>query len=186
LIQTSIYQFSTNGETREPFLSVDVAPRRTTSIRSTTRYHAQSHRVTRMLILVSTCFLLLNAPYHICSIILKLYTLKDSRLINNSNPININLLNNSNETLFENSDFVYSTATTITAAYTNNQSKINFKFYQIFYIILIISQHIAYLSYSINFFLYSFCGMKFRGELMKVVSRYRKYQNHVQTSRNFN
>jgi len=175
-----MYQFSTNAETNDNFLSVSgVTPCQTASIRSTTRYHAQSHRVTRMLIIVSTCFLLLNAPAHICSISLKLYTIRKSQLINN-----FNLLNNFNQIIGENSTLFYSTSLPTTTIYRENPSRINFKFYRIFYIILIISQHIAYLSYSINFFLYSFCGMKFRGELRKAISRYRKYQRRQQTLRN--
>jgi hypothetical protein len=183
LIQTSIYQFPTNGETNDQFLSVATPRRRTASVRSTTRYHAQSHRVTRMLILVSTCFLLLNAPAHICSISFELYTLKKSELIPNSNQTYIHLFNNSNETKLQDSNLFYST---ISTTYKENSSKINIKFYQIFYIILIISKHIAYLSYSINFFLYSFCGMKFRGELIRFLTRCRIYQRHSQRSRIIN
>jgi len=179
LIQATIYHFPTNEETNDHLLSTGTIPHRTSSIRSTTRYHAQSHRVTRMLIIVSTCFLLLNAPSHICTISLKLYALRQSRLINNSHPTLVDLLNNSNETNFENSTLFHPTLTS--PIYMENGSKSNFKFYTVFYIIVVISQHIAYLSYSINFFLYSFCGMKFRGELMRVVSRLRKYKKREQT-----
>jgi hypothetical protein len=182
LLQNSIYQFSTSGETNDNFLSVGgVTPCRTGSIRSTTRYHAQSNRVTSMLILVSTCFLLLNAPAHIFSISLKLYTLRKSQAMNNLNSAYINLLNNSNEIKIENSNLFYSASLPTTTTYRENSSEINFKFYRIFYVIVIISTHIAYLSYSINFFLYSFCGIKFRGELMKVISRYRKYRRRNRT-----
>jgi hypothetical protein len=171
-----MYQFPLNGgETNDHFLSVGNIRSRTASIRSTTRYHAQSHRVTRMLILVSTCFLLLNAPSHICSISLELYTLRKSvtRTTMNSSLISMNYLNNSNETKFENSNFFSSTIS------REILPRRQVTFIQIFYIILIISKHIAYLSYSINFFLYSFCGMKFRGELMKFFTRYRKYRRQI-------
>lgn len=131
-----------------------------------------------MLIIVSTCFLLLNAPAHICVISLKLYTIRQSNIMNNtSRSARINFLNNSNLTNIEYSNLFSSIP-------IHNQSEANFKVYQIFYIILIICQHIAYLSYSINFFLYSFCGMKFRGELVKFISRCRKYGRHIQTPRN--
>jgi hypothetical protein len=45
---------------------------------------------------------------------------------------------------------------------------------EFFYIIVIVTQHIAYASYSINFFLYSFCGMKFRRELIRYMSKKRR------------
>ena len=169
-LQASMYQVSSSTETNDHFLSVGNIRSRTASIRSTTRYHAQSHRVTRMLILVSTCFLLLNAPSHICSISLELYTLRKSatRTINNSSVIPMDYFNHSNETKFENS-----------SVSRGILPRRQVTFLQIFYIILIISKHIAYLSYSINFFLYSFCGMKFRGELMKFLTRYRKYRRQI-------
>ncbi|CAF4265138.1 unnamed protein product [Rotaria sp. Silwood2] len=175
-------QLSANEETKDNFLTVGVTAHRTASIRSTTRSHAQSHRVTRMLILVSTCFLLLNAPAHICSISLKIYTIKKSQLINNNIQKYINLLNNSNgtiSTIIENPNFIY----TKSMISRESQSIINLNFFHIFYTIVIVTLHISYLSYSINFFLYSFCGMKFRRELIRYLSRYRKYQRQIQTSR---
>ena len=167
---------------KDHHLNVAYVPRRTPSIRSTTRSHAQSHRVTRMLILVSTCFLLLNAPSHICTITLKIYTLKKSQLFNNTVQDYIRQMNASNSTLsipIENPNLIFKMAMRA----KENKSIINVNFYHIFYIILIISHHISYLSYSINFFLYSFCGMKFRQELVKYLSRYGKYQRQMQTSR---
>jgi hypothetical protein len=173
-----MYRFSTNEETNHRLLSVDVPPHRIASIRSTTRSHAQSHRVTRMLILVSTCFLLLNAPSHICTISLKVYTVKKSELFFDSyKPSFDNSTEITTSTIIENL-----ISTTATTTYRENSSKINIKLFQLFYIIMIISQHISYLSYSINFFLYSFCGMKFRQELMKFLSRCGKYHGQIQTS----
>jgi hypothetical protein len=177
-IQTSLHQIPLNGEANDHFLSVGPIHSRNASIRSTTRYHAQSHRVTRMLILVSTCFLLLNAPSHICSISLELYTLKKSVEKANSHLTTMNILNYSNETKFENLNLFSSTIS------KEILPRRKVSFLQIFYIILIISKHIAYLSYSINFFLYSFCGMKFRGELMKFLTRYRKYRRQIKKSPN--
>ncbi|CAF3004253.1 unnamed protein product [Rotaria sp. Silwood2] len=182
MIKISNIQLSANEETKDNFLTVGVTAHRTASIRSTTRSHAQSHRVTRMLILVSTCFLLLNAPAHICSISLKIYTIKKSQLINNNIQKYINLLNNSNgtiSTIIENPNFIY----TKSMISRESQSIINLNFFHIFYTIVIVTLHISYLSYSINFFLYSFCGMKFRRELIRYLSRYRKYQRQIQTSR---
>jgi hypothetical protein len=185
LIQTSIYHFPSLGGTNDHYLSVDTSHYRTNSIRSTTRSHAQSHRVTRMLILVSTCFLFLNAPSHICTISLKLYTLKRSQSLNIPHQTSFDQLNISDistSTIKENLNFIDTTS----ATYTQNPSKIKLKFFHIFYIILITSQHIAYLSYSINFFLYSFCGMKFRRELTKFLSHYGKYHRHIQATRVMN
>ena len=121
-----------------------------TSIRSRTSLQFQSHRVTRMLILVSTCFLLLNAPLHICTISLKIYTIQKSQQINHFYAVN-------------------STNGNIEPSYLSNS--INVKYFQFFYIVMIISQHISYSSYSINFFLYSFCGMKFRRELIRFLAK---------------
>ena len=79
----------------------------------------------------------------------------------------------------ENVSFIDTTSST----YPANSSSMKFSFYMIFYIIVIISLHISYLSYSINFFLYSFCGMKFRRELLKCLTRYGKYRGQRQISR---
>ncbi|CAF1621132.1 unnamed protein product [Rotaria magnacalcarata] len=98
IIKNTKYRFSTSEEMKDHHLNVAYAPRHTPSIRSTTRSHAQSHRVTRMLILVSTCFLLLNAPSHICTITLKVYTLKKSQLFNNTVQNYIRQMNASNGT----------------------------------------------------------------------------------------
>lgn len=157
-------------------------PQRTPSIRSTTRAHAQSHRVTRMLILVSTCFLLLNAPSHICSITLKIYSLKKSQLISSSYQNYLNTTNNVNRTSLGQLDYSIFNYT-LTMASKGNQSIINRNFVLILYVAMIITQHISYLSYSINFFLYSFCGMKFRRELAKYLARYGKQRRNTQTSR---
>ncbi|CAF3326273.1 unnamed protein product [Rotaria socialis] len=168
--QNTKYRFSTNEEIKDHRLNVAYAPRHTPSIRSTTRSHAQSHRVTRMLILVSTCFLLLNAPSHICTITLKIYTLRKSQLFNSTVENYLRQLNASNDTasiLVENPALILRMAMRV----EENKSVINVNFFHILYTIVIISQHISYLSYSINFFLYSFCGMKFRQELVKYLSR---------------
>jgi hypothetical protein len=152
------------------------------SIRSTTRSLDQSHRVTRMLILVSTCFLLLNAPAHIMSIGLKFYATFPPN--NMSQQISTNFSNTSDiittTTISENLSLMFTT-TAATLKKNSSKKKINFRL--IFYILLIVVNHIAYLSYSINFFLYSFCGMKFRRELTRLLARYGKYRKQMQTSR---
>ena len=133
-----------------------------------------------MLILVSTCFLLLNAPSHICTISLKLYTSEKSHVISNSLPTYFNTSNETLSIVHDDLTFVYETTT---AMHIANRSKVNIKLFQIFYIIVIITLHISYLSYSINFFLYSFCGMKFRRELTRFFSRCREDQGQSHGSR---
>ena len=136
-----------------------------------------------MLILVSTCFLLLNAPAHICSIGLKVYaTLPSNDMFQ---EISSNFSNTSDiiitttTTMNENLSLMFTT----TAATLKKNSSKKFSWYLIVYVIVIVANHIAYLSYSINFFLYSFCGMKFRRELTRLLTRYGKYRKQIQTSR---
>ncbi|CAF1071817.1 unnamed protein product [Rotaria sordida] len=143
---------------------------------STICFKSQSYRVTRMLILVSTCFLLLNAPAHICTIGLKIYTLQQTIFINDSNEIITNLndnfkpYNETSSTSLNNNDLSYRTKKS-----SDQQNTINhLKRMELFYIITIITQHISYASYSINFFLYSFCGIKFRRELLRCISAQRR------------
>lgn len=153
----SISQYLSPSDTNDHFLSVGNTRSRTASIRSTTRSHAQSHHVTRMLILVSTCFLLLNAPSHICAIGFKLYTNRINEIINNNQTFNDN---------------------TSSIDIDQRSREINWQAYQLISIFFLITLHISYLSYSINFFLYSFCGRKFRSELMKFLSCCAKYRTH--------
>ncbi|CAF0920950.1 unnamed protein product [Rotaria sp. Silwood1] len=139
-------------------------------------FKSQSYRVTRMLILVSTCFLLFNAPAHICTIGLKIYTLKQTIFINDVNETVTNLndnfkqYNETSSTLSNNIDFSHTTKDTSEQNDTIN----HLKWMKLFYIMTIITQHISYTSYSINFFLYSFCGMKFRRELLKCMLTQRR------------
>ena len=131
-----------------------------------------------MLILVSTCFLLLNAPSHVCSIAMKIYASKDVVLTNDYHRKSLNTINVSNETLstrIESSNFI----STINTTAQISQPSINETCPEIFYTVLIVCNHISYLSYSINFFLYSLCGAKFRRELVKYFSRHRKYRRQT-------
>lgn len=120
---------------------------------------SQSYRVTRMLIIVSTCFLLLNAPAHICTIGLKIYSIRNIISINRD----------------ESSSTGYNQTLTIIPKSSQSNENIdyenNMKWAELSYVIVIITQHLAYASYSINFFLYSFCGMKFRRELIRCFSK---------------
>lgn len=140
------------------------------------RFKSQSYRVTRMLILVSTCFLLLNAPAHICTIGLKIYTLKLPLALSDTNEIFTNThdsykqRNESSSTISNSIDVGYTTRKTLNTQVTVQ----NIRWMEYFYIVIVITQHISYASYSINFFLYSFCGMKFRRELLRCMSTQRR------------
>jgi hypothetical protein len=74
-----------------------------------------------------------------------------------------------NQTVSNNIDFI-----SMTKRISNQNESINdFRSMVSFYIIVLIAQHISYASYSINFFLYSFCGIKFRRELIRCLSEKR-------------
>ena len=137
----------------------DTSTSRTASIRSSTPCHSQSHRVTRMLILVSTCFLLLNAPSHICNIGMKIYLSQSAQSTNHVDRMDVHRLNETS-----------SMSNEVTWTPQPQMWKVNVQLYLLLYIVVIITHHISYLSYSINFFLYSFCGMKFRREVMRFLS----------------
>lgn len=161
LLQNSALQHHTSGDlllTNGRIRSIDFL-RRPRVI----PFKSQSYRVTRMLILVSTCFLVLNAPSHICAIGLKLYTVKQPELAIGSNET----LTHFNESLQQ-----YNNTSSILSNGNDRTSRL--KWVDLFYIMIIITQHISYASYSINFFLYSFCGIKFRRELLKCMSTQRR------------
>jgi hypothetical protein len=115
---------------------------------------SQSIRVTRMLVLVSTCFLILNAPAHICVIALKIYTSIDS-------PISTEHIKPEeifNETSTENLPILEDRLTP-----------------HLLYIAVCLTQWIAYASYSLNFFLYSFSGIAFRTSLRQLINKLRRH-----------
>jgi hypothetical protein len=129
-----------------------------------------------MLILVSTCFLLLNAPFHICTIGLTIYERYESTPINSSNQTPIKLHDNfkqHNHTSFISINNIDLTPM-IRKVSNQNDATNDSPLWRIFYTILFITQHISYASYSINFFLYSFCGIKFRRELLRFMSKRRQ------------
>ncbi|CAF0974490.1 unnamed protein product [Adineta ricciae] len=134
---------------------------------------SQSYRVTRMLILVSTCFLVLNAPFHVCAIGLKVHLYKPSIAINDEREISGHQLNQivqqQNKTSFDNRDFLFQAKL---ISYENEMTN-HLKRMESFYVLVVITQYISYASYSINFLLYSLCGMKFRHELVRFMSKQR-------------
>jgi hypothetical protein len=145
--------------------------RRPLSVRS----KSQSYRVTRMLIIVSTCFLVLNAPSHICTIGLKIYTIKNTLPI--ENPYENSTQSHGNVKQYNQNVSTFDPISHSRSATNQNEASDNnnnLQWAELFYIIVIITQHISYASYSINFFLYSFCGMKFRRELSRYMLKQRR------------
>jgi len=107
-----------------------------------------------MLVLVSTCFLLLNAPAHFCVIITKIYTGPDS-IPSNTTVIIDKIAPSTNATLPLSSDTFIDDPLVL----------------HILYLAVFFTQLIAYASYSINFFLYSFSGIAFRTTLQQLFSK---------------
>ncbi|UJR38083.1 hypothetical protein I4U23_030764 [Adineta vaga] len=149
-----------NGRPR----SVDLI-QRPSSIRS----KSQSYRVTRMLILVSTSFLLLNAPFHICTIGLKIYSHKQSEI---SHQVSDDVIqyNQTSSIYTDEIDLLHQTR----RLSNENEMYNHLKRMEFIYLLIVITQYISYASYSINFFLYSLCGIKFRRELIRFISRKRR------------
>ncbi len=118
---------------------------------------SQSIRVTRMLVLVSTCFLILNAPAHLCVIALKIYTSIDTPT-SNEHINNVSFITeNSNISLSQNGHII------------EDQITIH-----LIYMAVLLTQLIAYASYSINFFLYSFSGIAFRTSLRQLIKKFQR------------
>ncbi|CAF1094122.1 unnamed protein product [Rotaria sp. Silwood1] len=128
----------------------------------------QSIRVTRMLVLVSTCFLILNAPAHLCVIALKIYTGIDSPIYNKHSELD-KFQQATNLTSHEMKNIVFIQ----TKGYTTTENKYllandtnivddHQMIVPLFYTVILLTQLISYASYSINFFLYSFSGVVFR------------------------
>ena len=134
-----------------------------------------------MLILVSTCFLILNAPAHLCVIAMKIYIGADSQVYGEhveldhfqqaknltSNQIKkfVYIQTNENQTMMES---VHSTSYDVDMIDDNI-------IIHLFYIAIQITQWISYASYSINFFLYSFSGITLRSTLRQFWNKLRRH-----------
>lgn len=130
------------------------------------RQTAQSIRVTRMLILVSTCFLLLNAPAHLCVIASKIYTLTDSQI--HSEHVELeNFRQSTNLTDDQLTGFVYIETKADEFSLADDQMTIH-----LFYIAVVVTQWVSYASYSLNFFLYSLSGVTFRTSLRQLINKF--------------
>lgn len=118
---------------------------------------SQSIRVTRMLVLVSSCFLILNAPAHICMIAMKIYSIIDAPTLSdsmNSSPNQTLIISSMEELPTVENDLIP----------------------HVMYMAVYLTNWIAYASYSINFFLYSFSGIAFRTSLRQLVYKCRKHR----------
>jgi hypothetical protein len=122
-----------------------------------------------MLVLVSTCFLILNAPAHLCVVAMKIYAgmelqvfnehveldnFKQTKNLTNNQLKNFVFIqtNNNNNTIIKNE---YVTSHDID--FVDDQILIH-----LLYIAVLLTQLISYASYSMNFFLYSYSGITFR------------------------
>lgn len=124
---------------------------------------SQSIRMTKILVLVSTCFLILNAPAHICIISTKLYTSTELTLVLQSPT----LLVTSNTTISSSDNYNYSPYGNTTEYLLPSPQEIvvDDVSVHLMYITILLAQYVSYASYSVNFFLYSFSGVSFRTTL---------------------
>ncbi|CAF0973115.1 unnamed protein product [Adineta steineri] len=139
----------------------------------------QSIRVTRMLVLVSTCFLILNAPVHICMIALKIYTTINTPVFHEHTELS-NFLHGANLTESSSKKFVYIQADD-NVTHHNDTSSLDMNdvddkiLIHLIYMAILITQAISYASYSINFLLYSFSGITFRTGLRQFLNKLRSH-----------
>lgn len=139
----------------------------------------QSIRVTRMLVLVSTCFLILNAPAHLCVITLKIYTSIDVPAFNEHNHIIFNqpkINTTLCEAMHNCSNYeIYNTIhnQTVLSSLKNERIIEDRLAIHLIYLAILLTQLISYASYSINFFLYSFSGVAFRTSLRQLINTFR-------------
>lgn len=121
-----------------------------------------------MLVLVSTCFLLLNAPAHFFVIVTKIYTGPDS-IPTQFDHFKAELSYSTSNTTITTDKIVLSTNATLSLpsdAFIEDPFVLH-----ILYLAVFFTQLIAYASYSINFFLYSFSGIAFRTTLQQLFSK---------------
>ncbi|CAF1114053.1 unnamed protein product [Adineta steineri] len=127
---------------------------------------SQSIRVTRMLVLVSTCFLILNAPAHLFAIATKIYTVIIERILTEQ-------LNQNKDLKTELSIHSNATNTSSLLQYgTTHEDKLAI---HILYMGVTLTHFVSYASYSINFFLYSFSGIAFRTSLGQLINKLRRF-----------
>jgi hypothetical protein len=130
-----------------------------------------------MLVLVSTCFLILNAPAHFCVIAMKIYTRIESQVYSEHVELE-NFKQTKNLTNNQLKNFVF-IPTNNDTKHISSSDDIDVVDDQIlihlFYIAVLLTQLISYASYSINFFLYSYSGIIFRTSLRQFFNKLRKH-----------
>jgi hypothetical protein len=140
----------------------------------------QSIRVTRMLVIVSTCFLILNAPAHICLIITKAYSGIHSsghseHTEPDSSPQTANLTNNQlGKSVFNQTNNGTMPEKTNSSSNDAGISGDNITIH-LLYMTVLFTHLISYASYSINFFLYSYSGVAFRTSFKQFFSKLRRH-----------
>ena len=137
---------------------------------------AQSIRVTRMLVLVSSCFLILNAPAHIFLIVIKIHTSINTPV--HSNHLELEYFQQTkNLTKQQLQQFVYIDTSDQRVQLTDGDSNSSGDqiMVHLLYIAILFAQLISYASYSMNFFLYSLSGMAFRTSLRQLLAKIRRH-----------
>jgi hypothetical protein len=140
----------------------------------------QSIRVTRMLVIVSTCFLILNAPAHICLIATKIYSVVHSHghgehIELDSSQQTVDLTNNQLRK-YGFSQTNNGTMPEKTHSLSNDtEISVDNISIHVFYMAVFFTQLISYASYSINFFLYSYSGVAFRTSFKQFFSKLRRH-----------
>jgi len=121
-----------------------------------------------MLVLVSTCFLILNAPAHLSLIAVKIYLYINEHPVSDYDQQTKYLIFNNETSNRINNDTI---STSIQhGAILEDEITIH-----LLYMAVTLTQLIAYSSYSINFFLYSFSGINFRASLRKLIEKFRRH-----------
>ena len=135
-----------------------------------------------MLVLVSTCFLLLNAPAHFFVIALKIYTTPSTSAhltLNGSNSTSImtntTMKYSSNLTSTSIDDYASLSPEMNELTLLTNHSIEDDKHIHLLFTAVLSTQFLSYLSYSINFFLYSLSGITFRTSLRQLMRKLGKY-----------
>jgi len=121
-----------------------------------------------MLVLVSTCFLILNAPAHLSLIAVKSYLYINSHTISDYDQQTKHFIFNNETSNRINND-------TISTSVQHGPILDDGITIHLLYMAVTLTQLIAYSSYSINFFLYSFSGIHFRASLTKLINKFRRH-----------
>ncbi len=131
-----------------------------------------------MLVLVSTCFLILNAPAHLCVIALKIYTGigMELQVFNEHAELeHFKQIQNLTNDQLKNFVFIQTKSKNEHSLFYGINPIDDQIFVHLLYIAIVVTQLISYASYSINFFLYSYSGITFRTNLRQFINKLRKH-----------